>query len=100
MLVLVSAVTVSASMSVFLSLACLSVGISSSAVGLWNTLYKYGSYLSRRMYQRNGIETIVDNDGILRLNQTHMEELDRKSLREITRKHNLVHRKHRYKLVE
>ena len=47
---------------------CVPVGIASCAVGLWNTLYKYGSYLSGTTSQRNGIETIVDNYGILRLN--------------------------------
>ena len=79
---------------------CVPVGIASCAVGLWNTLYKYGSYLSRTTCQRNGKETIVDNYGILRLNEKHMEDLDCENLREITRKYNSGDRKHRYKLVE
>ena len=37
--------------------------------------------ISRKTYERNGIETIVDNDGILWLNEKHIEErLDRKNL--------------------
>ena len=35
--------------------------------------------ISRKMYERNGIETIVDNDGILWLNEKHIKEgLDHK----------------------
>ena len=30
--------------------------------------------ISREMYERNGIETIVDNDGILWLNKKYIEE--------------------------
>ena len=30
--------------------------------------------ISREEYERNGIETIVDNEGILRLNKKHIEE--------------------------
>ena len=45
--------------------------------------------ISRNPYERNGIETIVDNDGILWLNGKHIEEgLDHKNLREITTKYN------------
>ena len=29
---------------------------------------------SRKTYERNGIETIVDNDGILWLNKKHIKE--------------------------
>ena len=37
--------------------------------------------ISRKTYERNGIETIVDNDGILWLNEKHIEErLDSKNL--------------------
>ena len=57
--------------------------------------------ISRKTYKRNGIETIVDNDGILWLNEKHIEEgLDHKKLREITIKYHPDHRKHRYELVE
>ena len=41
--------------------------------------------INREMYGRNGVETIVDNDGILWLNEKHIEEgLDHKDLRGIT----------------
>ena len=30
--------------------------------------------ISRKTYERNGLETIVDNDGILPLNEKHIEE--------------------------
>ena len=30
--------------------------------------------ISRETYERNGIEAIVDNDGILRLNKKHIKE--------------------------
>ena len=37
--------------------------------------------ISRKTYERNDIETIVDNDGILWLNEKHIEErLDSKNL--------------------
>ena len=53
------------------------------------------------MYARNGIETIVDNDGVLRLNEKHIEEgLDNKNLREITTKYHSDHRNHRHELAE
>ena len=35
------------------------------------------------MYERNGIQTLVDNDGILRLNEIYIEKgLDHKNLQE------------------
>ena len=38
-----------------------------------------------RTYEKNGIEAIVDNDGILWLNEKHIEKgLEHKNLREIT----------------
>ena len=41
--------------------------------------------ISTKTYERNGIETIVDNDGILWLKEKHIEEgLDHKYLWEIT----------------
>ena len=30
--------------------------------------------ISRKKYKRKGAETIVDNDGILQLNEKHIEE--------------------------
>ena len=56
--------------------------------------------ISRKTNESNDIETIIDNDGILWLNEKHIEKgLDNKNLREITIKYNSNHRKHRYKLV-
>ena len=57
--------------------------------------------ISRKTYERNGIETIVDNNGTLWLNEKHIEEgLDQKKLREIKIKYNSNQRKHRYETVE
>ena len=42
------------------------------------------------MNERNGMETIVDNDEILWLNEKHIEGLDHKTLREITTKYHSV----------
>ena len=51
---------------------------------------------SRKTYERNDIETRVDNDEILWLKENHIEEgLDHKILRETTLKYHLGHRKHR-----
>ena len=37
--------------------------------------------ISRKTYERNGIDKITDNDGILWLNEKHIEEaLDHKNL--------------------
>ena len=53
--------------------------------------------INREIYERNVIETIVDNDGILCLNEKHIEErLDHKDLREITVKYDSDHRKQKY----
>ena len=52
--------------------------------------------ISRETYERNGIETIVDNDGILWFNEKHIEEeLDNKS----TIKCHSDLKKHIYELV-
>ena len=52
--------------------------------------------ISRKTNERNGIETIVDNDGMLRLIKKHREEgLDHKHLQEITIKY---HRKRGHEL--
>ena len=40
--------------------------------------------IRRKTYETNGVETIVDNDGILWSNEKHLEGLDHKSLQEIT----------------
>ena len=57
--------------------------------------------ISTKAYERNGIETILGNDGILWLNEKHIEEgLDHKHFLEIVTKYNSNHRKHRYELAE
>ena len=56
--------------------------------------------ISTKTYERNGIETIVNNDGILWLRVKHIEEgLDHKYLWEITIKYHSNHKKDRYELV-
>ena len=57
--------------------------------------------ISRNTYERIDIETTVDNDGIVWLNETHIEEeLGLKNLQEIKAKHHSNHRKHRYELTK
>ena len=57
--------------------------------------------MRRKTYETNGIETIVDNDGILRLNEKHVEKgLDHKNLQQIIIKYQSDHKKHRYNPVE
>ena len=57
--------------------------------------------ISRRTFERNGKEKIVDNDGILWLNEKHLEEkLDHKRFQEITIKYHSDHRNYRYELVK
>ena len=49
--------------------------------------------ISRKTYERIGLETIIDNDGIMWLNEKHIEEgLDHKNLREITTQYNSSYR--------
>ena len=56
--------------------------------------------IGRKLYERNGRKTIVDNDGILWLKEKYIEEgLDYKNLQEITRKYNSNHRKLTYELL-
>ena len=57
--------------------------------------------ISRKTYGRNGVETTVDSNGVLWLNENQMEEgLDHKSLRVTTVKYPSGYRKHRYELVD
>ena len=51
--------------------------------------------ISRKTYGRNGMETIVNNDEILWLNEK--QGLSHKNLQEVTKKYNS---NHRYELVE
>ena len=55
--------------------------------------------ISRKTYEKKGVEITVDNDGILWVNEKHIEEgLNHKNIREITIKYHSDHRKHRYDL--
>ena len=57
--------------------------------------------ISRKTYARNDAETMVESDGILRLNEKHIDKgLDHKNLRVNTVKYFSDHRKHRYELVD
>ena len=57
--------------------------------------------ISRKTYERNGLETIVDSNGVLWLNEEHIGEgLDHKKLQEIITNYHSDKRKHRYELVE
>ena len=67
---------------------------------IWRTHYINMVDKGRKLYERNGRKTIVDNDGILWFNEKYIEEgLDYKNLREIARKYNSNHRKLRYELL-
>ena len=55
--------------------------------------------VSRKRYERNVVETIVDIDGILWLNEKYIEGLDHKNLQVITIKYPSGYRKHRCKPV-
>ena len=55
--------------------------------------------ISSKKNERNGIEIIVDNNGLLWLNKKHIEEgLDHRNLIEITANYHFSHRKHRYRV--
>ena len=56
--------------------------------------------ISRETYDKNGIEIIVDHDGILWLNEKHRRKIYQKNLREITIKYHSDHIKRRYELVD
>ena len=57
--------------------------------------------MRRKRFESNGKETIIDNDGILWLNEKHIEEgLNQKNLWQITLNYNWNHRKHKYELLE
>ena len=57
--------------------------------------------ISRKTFQRKGKEKIVDNDGILWLNEKHLEEgLDHKKFQETTIKSHSDHRNYRYEQVK
>ena len=57
--------------------------------------------ISRKSFERNGLETILDSDGILWSNKKLIEEgLDYNSLRVATVKCPSGYRKYRYELVD
>ena len=58
-------------------------------------------FISTKRYERNDIETKIDNDWILWLNEKYIEKgLDHKNLQEIRIKYDSDHRKHRYQLAK
>ena len=70
----------------------------------WNLLgihYISRVDISRKKYERNCIETVAENDGILWLNEKYIEQgLDHRYLWGITRKYDSDHRNHRCELIE
>ena len=57
--------------------------------------------INRKTYKRNGVETIVDSNGILWVNEKHIEEgLDHKNLWLTTVKYLSGSRKHTYNQVD
>ena len=57
--------------------------------------------ISKKTYENNDIEVIVDGIGALWLNEKHIEEkLGHKNLPVITNKYDPVYKKHRYELVD
>ena len=53
------------------------------------------------MYERNSVETIVDNDGYLWLNKKHIEEwLGHKYLWKVTTNITQIIKRHRYELLD
>ena len=57
--------------------------------------------ISRETYESNGVETIVDSNGILWLNERHIKDrLDHKNLWMTTGKYISDHKKYRYQLVD
>ena len=56
--------------------------------------------ISAETYEKNVIDVIVDDNGILWLNEKHIEEkLRHKNLSIITKKYK-IYKKHRYELVD
>ena len=56
---------------------------------------------SVEVYEKNGIEVIIDDNGTLWLNEKHIEEkLGHKNLTVIKKKYNPIYKKHRYELID
>ena len=54
---------------------------------IYSICYTNMIYISREAYKRNGVETIVDSNGILRLNERHIVDgLDHKMFADDHRK--------------
>ena len=54
----------------------------------------------KETYENNNIEAMIDDTGMLRLNEKHMEEkLGHKNLPTITKKYDQAYKKHRHELV-
>ena len=56
--------------------------------------------ISRKLYQRNGVETVVDSDGILQVNEKNIGKGLHHKTWVSTVKYPSGHRKHRYELVD
>ena len=66
---------------------------------LWNILYKCGCY--KQGSEKNSVETIVGNRGIMWSDKRHIEEgLDHKNLLVTTGKYFSHHKKYKYELVD
>ena len=57
--------------------------------------------ITKKTFENNDIEVIIDGVNALQLNQKHIEEnLSYQSLPAITNKYNKIYKKHRYALVD
>ena len=57
--------------------------------------------ISKKTYENNDIDVIVDGIGTLWVNEKHLEEkLSHKNLPVMTNKYDPVYKKHRYELVD
>ena len=57
--------------------------------------------ISVEMYEKNGVEVIMDDNGTLWLNEKNIEvELEHQNLPVTTRKYHLDFRKHQNELIE
>ena len=56
--------------------------------------------ISRKLYQRNGVETVVDSDGILQVNEKNIGKGLHHKTWVSTVKYPSGHRKHRYEVAD
>ena len=57
-------------------------------------------FITKETYEKNGVEEVVDNNGILCLNEKNIEEgLSHASLPVVTRKYHSDYRKHRFQVI-